>query len=379
MLNAKEKFNERNELCNNAIEFKSVKRVPSISNVSNWYILDSDLGITAEEAFQNLDTVEKIAREFQERYNFDAAPLPVIYNTKLHKAIKHPGYIVDGNKVNFVDRVLIEDDDLVEYQKNPALYYWSHVGQKFYNDLTYEDGKNAIYAMLEQLDFYNKMQDMMVNEYGMKLIINGNNSFMHPVENFYFTRGLKNFGLDMRRRPEMLLESLDVAAEPALKNIEERLIAPGYEGFVFDTMMPMLIHSIMNKKQFEKFYLPIANKYFDIIMKNNKKGYLFWEAEAIRFAEFFSDIPKGVMTIFPEIEDVRDIRKAFPNFAIIGGMPVDYLGNKSKEECVDYAKDLIDTMGNGYMFSQNKMVTYEYDCSRENLLAVQDFVLNYNV
>ncbi len=61
----------------------------------------------------------------------------------------------------------------------------------------------------------------------------------------------------------------------------------------------------------------------------------------------------------------------------MGGMTTDLLGNGTKQQCIDYAKKLIDELGDGFIFSTNKMVSFRNDCKRENLLAVTDFVRNY--
>ena len=55
------------------------------------------------------------------------------------------------------------------------------------------------------------------------------------------------------------------------------------------------------------------------------------------------------------------------------------LGNGTKQECLDYAKRLIDELGadGGYLFSQDKMGSYRIDANPENLKAVCDFVLDY--
>lgn len=78
-----------------------------------------------------------------------------------------------------------------------------------------------------------------------------------------------------------------------------------------------------------------------------------------------------------EQDDIFEFRKKLPNIGVAGGMPTTKLGGVSSEECVSYAKELIDTLGDGYVFCQNKMVSYRNDCTRENLLAVNEFVRNY--
>jgi hypothetical protein len=71
------------------------------------------------------------------------------------------------------------------------------------------------------------------------------------------------------------------------------------------------------------------------------------------------------------------MRKKLPNICFVGGMSTDLLGNGTEQQCVDYAKKLIDELGDGYVFSANKMISFKNDCKRENLLAVTEFVLNY--
>lgn len=183
----------------------------------------------------------------------------------------------------------------------------------------------------------------------------------------------------MRIRSNQMLDILESQSEAWLNNIEAMLEPDRVYGYAFDSMASFLVHSIMNVKQFEKFYWPLINKAFDMLVKKNKNCIINMEADVIRFSDFFNDYPKGTLAMLPEMEDVRDIRKAMPNIAITGGMQISYLGYKSPEECVDLAKETIDTMGEGFALAFNKMLTYRNDCKRENLLAVSEFIHNYRV
>jgi hypothetical protein len=58
-------------------------------------------------------------------------------------------------------------------------------------------------------------------------------------------------------------------------------------------------------------------------------------------------------------------------------MSTDLLGYRTKEQCIDYAKKLINTLGDGYVFSQDKMISFRNDAKRENVIAVNDFVRSY--
>jgi hypothetical protein len=82
--------------------------------------------------------------------------------------------------------------------------------------------------------------------------------------------------------------------------------------------------------------------------------------------------------ILLEQDDIFEMRKKLPNVALAGGMKTSLLGYGTKEECVDYAKKLIDTLGEGFILSQDKMISFRNDIKRENLLAVHEFVRNYS-
>ena len=79
--------------------------------------------------------------------------------------------------------------------------------------------------------------------------------------------------------------------------------------------------------------------------------------------------------------EMARIRKALPNVAIMGGMTTDLLSNGTPEDCVAYAKRLCDELGRdgGFIFSENKMLSYRNDAKSENMLAVCDFVSSYRL
>ena len=108
---------------------------------------------------------------------------------------------------------------------------------------------------------------------------------------------------------------------------------------------------------------------------------IFTEGSILRFAEYFADYPKGLLTFHLEQDDPFEFRKALPNVAIMGGMTTDLLSNGTPEECVAYAKRLCDELGRdgGFIFSENKMLSYRNDAKPENMLAVCNFVNEYRL
>ena len=108
---------------------------------------------------------------------------------------------------------------------------------------------------------------------------------------------------------------------------------------------------------------------------------IFTEGSILRFAEYFKDYPKGVLTFHIEQDDPFEFRKALPNVCIMGGLTTELLNNGTPEECVAYTKRLCDELGKegGFILSEGKMLSYRNDANRENYKAVCDFVSNYKL
>jgi len=81
----------------------------------------------------------------------------------------------------------------------------------------------------------------------------------------------------------------------------------------------------------------------------------------------------GDEMIQSEGDDIRECREKLPTIALAGGLPTSILGISSAQECLDYARRLVDDMGDGFVLCQNQMISYRNDCKRENLLTYLDY------
>ena len=98
-----------------------------------------------------------------------------------------------------------------------------------------------------------------------------------------------------------------------------------------------------------------------------------------RFIDLLQEYPKGVIVMHVEQEDVRDMRKKLPNIALAGGFPTTTLGSGTVEQVKDEAKQLIDDMAcdGGFFMSTNKILSFRNDATRENYMALTQFVREY--
>ncbi len=376
----KEQINERLKLYDDTIHFRPTKRTPYTSWDFSWKAIDSDLNVTIEEAISDYALQEKIIIEFLDRYNFDSIySLALAYNARVNKVLgANSSFTFKGNSINAVDRIVFDDvEDMRAFINNPAMYKWLNMGEDYYPDLTFGDILDCLKYQNEFGVYYLKAGEIQ-KEYGLPRLNDNTKLFQHNIEAYMSQyRGIKNTGIDMRRRPEMVKEFIQKWSSGLMTApLERALSTPKDEDVIFDANTALLAHSILSTKQFAEFYWPELKDSLDRLYNKNLNCYMLCEAEIIRFADFFNDYPKGMLCIHPEIEDVREVRKAMPNIAIEGGMPVDLLNKGTAEKCKNFTKELIDTMGEGYIFSMNKMMNYPTDGNRQNLLAVEKVILD---
>jgi len=360
--------------------FKHNKRVPMAANFFTWKYLDA--GYNLNVALRDYDILEKVNREFHELYRFDTySDMGGRNQIRVSDALGAKFHYVDesGEFVVADDRELIKDGEYPEYMADPLAFGWTKMFPRYVKPgLTLAELGEAMQEFMAYTQYTMKMNDVLLNEMGALCTLPMTSMVMTPLESlFNGNRGIKATASDIRRNKEGLKEVMDfiwdAQCEPALQ--AGLVVDP--TPYVAPIATVFLAHSILSVKQFEELYWPYLKRIIDAAVAASRRIYIFSEAEMLRFADFFDDVPKGTMMIQVEQDDIFAVRKRLPNIVLAGGMPTHLLGHATAQECVDYAKHLIDELGEGYVFSQDKMMSYRNDATRENLLAVSDFVLNY--
>jgi hypothetical protein len=379
-MDAKALLKERTELFDNVFNFKHNKRVPVASNVSFWHILDA--GYTYAEAVGDYAIAEKVNDIFCERYQFDSyMSLCGTMTLGVSRAFGNGHIQINetGDAIVFDDRHIMEGDEYQEYAKDPARFLWSKAFPRCCKPgFTMAQLEKTIMALSE---FSMASPTIVQKHLEHGAMMHWKTGISTPPETIIsFLRGIKEMSLDLRKRKDAMKETMDIMfardCEPLLPGIAEAAL--NHEGYVAPVSLPMLAHSVLNEKQFEELYWPYTKKVIDFCVEKNIRIAFYCEAEILRFAEYFQDIPKGLAILQHEQDDVFELRKKLPNIALMGGMPLSMLGHAKPQECVDYAKKLIDTLGDGFVLCQDKMGLSKNDIKRENLLAVNEFARNYN-
>lgn len=376
----KKLFDERLALFHDAYECRPVSRVPTLSFIYTWAVFDSDTKAKLSEATSDWELMEKIVRETIERYSFDTwADLGLRNNGGMNKVFPHMRTHIDDER----ETIWIEDhdhfhpDEYDEYTGNYVMYAWTKLIPRLHGELTLGQLEDGIKSIMSFSGYSEKITKVAAEEYSAPPWTNG--SFMaHPMAGLCSGRGIKNLAMDMRRQPDVVLAAVEKSSAGTLARLEAGINKKLAWDTAFDLTLAWTSPTIMSPKQFEKFYYPLFKKMIDIVVEKHTRLYFVPEGYLSRFIDFFRDFPTGSMIAHLEQDDIFQVRKELPNIALAGGMPITLLGKGTKEQCVDYAKKLLEELGNqGYVFSQDKMVSYRNDATRENMLATQQFVTNY--
>lgn len=370
---------------------KKPGRVPHFGNLWSWKIQDA--GFTLSEALYDYEVMQKVLN-----HTFETYPIDCYYETgwrnpvQVTESLGNDEYVIDNdtNSISLHDQCFMEPEEYDELIANPKKFLWEKVLPRKYKLLRNENNAaafgNTLGKYAEFGGFMGSSLGRMREVYGIPDFADPNAAFDYWGNGyellFCILRGIKGLSKDIRREPERVLAAIEALDETFVKPRMERALAQpdGTNMEVCVDMNPVLLgHAILSPKQFEKFYWPHLKRVADYAVKHDKLVYYFIESECERFWDFFQDLPKGHFAIHVELDDIFALKKKLPNICVAGGMKTDLLAEGTPEQCVDYAKKLLDELGSdgGYIFSQNKMISFKRDCKRENLKAVAEFVNQY--
>lgn len=378
---------ERLKLFKDTVAFKNKNRILNIGNVWAWTVWDN--GYKLNTIARDYDMRLKSISEFHERYNFDfyadfwtRNPLKVSdpLGGSVFKLVDDPfNVILDDHSYMQIP----EDYDLM--MKNYKEFLWTKViPRKLPKLLEYDDPVARLKEAGKELQAYFKFNEdayyLMRDKYSTMSLFSGKTEFFAAfLENLYIDfRGMKGVSIDTRRYHDKLKKVCDYFGVYGLDTASKTLGSDPERAS--DYTMCGIAQTFLSTKQFEEFYYPYLKKMFDYLEKYDKILFCFWEGKNDPYYEFMQDAPKGHCLYYFEKDDIFKAKKVFKDrVSLAGGMPSQMLYYSTPQQCVDYAKKLIDEIGydGGYFFGPDIMLSYPTDCKRENLLAVNEFVANY--
>lgn len=296
-MDAKALLNERARRIDNVFEFKHNKQVVSGSDSSYWHVFDC--GYTLNDLIGDYDRIENVVETFVNRYQYDIYPnyLPPIASMSVARKYGPYNMRVDenGEQIYQQDYTVMEKEEYSELTEDPDRFFWTKdVARKMPETFTASQMKEMVSELMKLNVLTAKVKDRFLNEFGALVRTKLGTSV--PIENiFSFYRGIKQTSLDMRKCPEKIIALSDALFDRDVRPVLNMTPGIDHTGAAAALQFSLLAHSVMNIKQFEKFYWPYMKKIIDFCSAHHVRVWMRTEADILRFAEFFQEIPKGVV------------------------------------------------------------------------------------
>ena len=375
---------ENKALFIDAVRGRKPKRVPLLSHVWTWKVFDA--GYKFSECLFDYDKMANAMYQFHEKYDFDLYmdlgnrnPIKMLQNfdAEIYTVDDENGYL------NFMDRDAMDAPqglmDMAE--KGMIRYTYENILPNKYNVKDSADAIARLVAAAKEFkafsDAFAKVQGTMTDKYGVPALCKGRYDVPAEVVFSAGLRGIKSFSMDMRRYPD-LLEKMFAVMEPTTSETFYSALNTfaDDERMVFPVRLTCLAHTIMNAKQFERFYWPALKHFGDELEKRDMCAFMFVEGSINHVYDFYQELSKDRIALMFEQDDPKLFKEKLPNVTPVGGFPLDLLSKGTPEQCVDKAKEMLDIMAydGRWIYASNKMISYRNDARGENLKAVNDYL-----
>lgn len=381
MLSNKTIQEERTQLFKNVFDGKVPKRVP----------IDIDFSWDAAIEYAELDLktaqwdmkqwpifYEKMAQEFQN----DKLPLTRSNRTpRFYQILQAKSFVMsDSGYMQHPEISCLEVDEYDEFIKDPYNFMTEVLLPRLYpsiqNDTIFSalNFAKAYKAYHDSMQYMTEIADCMTDKYGYAVLPPGAGTeapFDYLAD---LIRSFTNINKDIRRCPQKVEE----ACEALLPLTCKAAIGPVQNQYA-RCFIPLHMAPFLNKKQFERFWWPTFQKLMKYIFENNMGAWIFCEHDWSDKLDYLAELEGRVYMCF-EYGDPSKIKKIVGKNHIVSGLyPISYLQTKSKQECIDEAKRLLDIMapGGGYIFSTDKIIFSLKGQIAENLKAVLETVREY--
>ncbi|MCL2579280.1 MAG: uroporphyrinogen decarboxylase [Oscillospiraceae bacterium] len=184
-------------------------------------------------------------------------------------------------------------------------------------------------------------------------------------------RGFKEINIDLRRRADKVKAACEATLPLMLKRAVPPVIRPGQINYI-----PLHLAPYIKMGDFEKYFWPTLEELVNGMDKAGVACTLFAEEDWTRYAEYLARLPKSAILMF-ENGDCAKIKATAGKDHLIGGFfdPTITL-TRSKEECIDEAKRLVDICapGGNFYFAFDKGIMDIKSVDVPKLQAVLEWV-----
>lgn len=380
-------YQERKQRIDIAMHNGQADRVPVMSLVSTWAVYYS--GYTLKEVMDDEKKEDEVIEKLMDDLSFDGLFTSLLVNrsTVIYDTLGGGTYAKskEGMRQTKPGSIkIMHEDEYPELIKDPYNFLLNTIFPRRYKLLNgpYSNEKYEKFCgALKTVNEENTKSKRYVNMAKNKGIVFGSQAnFFNPVDIILdFLRDFDGIISDIKRRPEMVRDAGLALVQYCIDSVESSGIRPEPGKTIF---VPMHLPQFLGPKDFEKVYWP---SFIKLARYFTEKGYViryYFERNYEHLYDYLQELPKGQIVGLFEGDDLRKAKKRLGGtMAIAGGMPTNLLNLGSKEECISYAKSLIDDLapGGGYLFTTDKIMLSPSDGKAENLKAVLEAVHEYGV
>jgi hypothetical protein len=173
-----------------------------------------------------------------------------------------------------------------------------------------------------------------------------------------FLRGTQGIAIDMFRKPQQLLECIDMIYDIIVPRMISQINTTGGHAVMFP------LHrgddAFMSRQQFEKFYWPSLKKYIDALIAEGINVSLFAEGKYNERLEYIGDFPKGwVSWSFDQTDMAKAKKMVGGRCGISGNVPSSVVITGTPEQVKENCRRLIEACapGGGYTLSGGATAT----------------------
>ncbi|MEA4901962.1 uroporphyrinogen decarboxylase family protein [Desulfitobacterium sp.] len=310
-------------------------------------------------------------------------------------SLRYPGYytplesqsFVMGSNGTFQHPEVVgmlpeEYDDLIE---NPYNCLLEKVIPRQYKALKLDDPINMMLSFTKAVLGYNAHmaeQGVLVSKYTEKYGYYSTSRYGGGFTEAPFDfladqlRSFKGISMDVRRMPEKVAEACEALYPITLKKGMPKVVSNYASVFI-----PLHMPTFMREKDFAKLWWPSFKRMVEEYASLGIHSRIFCEDNWDRYLDYLYELPTDTIMMF-EYGTPKLIKEKLGKKHIITGLfPVTMLKTHSKQECVDYTKQLLDILAPGgkFIFSLDKNPISIGDVNMDTFNAVAETVRDYGV
>lgn len=373
------KYEERLQNYTDAVCMREPKRLTVGANYHTAQIAWANTNV--KKCVYDGDFYAETCSDFYRDYDIDLLTIPLINPLEAIWILGRDTYFVskDGITVQYRENAPMKSDEYDQLIENPMEFItgvlfprkFPHLNEGRYE--SYELLRAASEAFIRHRKAMAKYGALAKYKYGI-LGYNGGKVYIPFDVIMDRLRGVANTMIDIRRQPEKVIKACEALMPIYLKPMAN-LSKPVPHGFC-TLHAPMFL----NRQQFEKFFWPGMK---EMILYAYNKGSLTWiqlQGHCEHILDYFLEVPKGSVILNLEKEDPIKVKKKYGHHIIIeAGIPLSWYRYKSKQECLDLAKRIIEECapGGGFIYGMESGALSAGDLCKENMNAVFQLVHDY--